>query len=195
MGSLISKASSTSSAASGGQWKKKLIFCRWIDGKLKEKQYDQHNFVTKMRGIIGIKQSIINVTAFASKLSEIQITTGRLYHMFIEFKTRDWWWTIEKCGDGIIFQRDRNYEKLRKFDRGEERKTTNQLNQSPGRFTILDLVKWLYKRKEIENEYNLVTSNCQHFGNAVYEFVTGQPAIEYGDPQEFLLHCQDPLLP
>ena len=156
----------------GGEWKYKVYFDPEADrGDLKIDEFADGDLMVRLKDIVGVNEDIQRVETYKSPIFKWQLTNVFLYHMFVLFKTASWCWTIEKNSEGLTIQRSRRYETVKDKYRRRERLPTTLLDADNGRCTVYDLIGWLYKSDALNRKYDLTTSNCQHFGTAVFEYV------------------------
>ena len=157
----------------GGNWKYEVYFDPEAD-KHTGRCYtiSDDKLRTKLAKLVDAGEKIQKVTAYKVKLSEFQITQFLLYHMFIVFETEDWWWSIEKNDEGITIQRSKSVRAVRdKYRQTMRNSGISSIEQDGGRKSVNDLIEWLWKENELNDEYNILLSNCQHFGTKVFNFV------------------------
>ncbi|XP_064635068.1 uncharacterized protein LOC135492490 [Lineus longissimus] len=124
-------------------------------------------------------EKIRTVTAYKIPLSEKQLTFVLVYHLFIVFETDAWWWSIEKNSEGLTIQRSKKQEAVRDSYRQAPRLSKDQtywkiteVKSKAGNKTIKELIAWLEEEKWLNRTYHYLSSNCQHFGNAVFNYVS-----------------------
>ena len=160
----------------GGNWKSEVYF---------DPEADEHtgrcytisddDLRTELTELVDAKENIQNVTAYKAPLSKYQLTKLFLYHMIIVFETEEWWWSIEKNDEGITIQRSKWREAVRDRYRQGERNSglfgISRIKKDTGRKSVNDLIDWLWGENELNNYYDISSSNCQHFGKKVFNFV------------------------
>ena len=160
----------------GANWKSVVYYDPEAD-KHTERSYtiSRHDLQKKLKELVDAKENIQIVTAYKAPLSKYQLTKLLLYHMIIVFKTEDWWWSIEKNDEGITIQRSKEAtavrDKYRKRDRISGLSDISTMKTDTGRKSVHDLIDWLWKENELNNFYDITSSNCQHFGKKVFNFV------------------------
>ncbi|XP_064635172.1 uncharacterized protein LOC135492556 [Lineus longissimus] len=124
-------------------------------------------------------EKIRTVTVYKKPLSEKQLTFVLFYHLFIIFQTDTWWWSIEKNKEGLTIQRSKEQEAVRDSYRREPRLTkgknyweVTEVQSDAGNKTIKELIVWLEDKKWLFRTYHYSSSNCQHFGKAVFDYVS-----------------------
>lgn len=186
--------SDSKGAAKGENWRNKLYFDSEADKPNERKLWlTENELLRKLDEFTDTKERIRTVIAYKNPLLQEQVTSDMLYHLFIVFETDNWWWSIEKNGEGLTIQRSKKIEAVRDRYRQEARTfglstvlegthlcssglcvpAVTEVKSDRGRKTIRELIIWLQKEKWLFCKYNLLTSNCQHFGEAVYKYVTG----------------------
>lgn len=94
-----------------------------------------------------------------------------MYHEFVVFETSDsWWWSIEKNPEGLTIQRNRSKDAVVNKYRHVDRFTPITIRKNAvGNMKMEDLIDWLYIHDELNTDYDLLTSNCQHFAKRVFD--------------------------
>ena len=160
----------------GGNWKSEVYF---------DPEADKHtgrcytisdpDLLNKLKELVDVKENIQCVIAYKAPLSEYQVTKLLLYHMFIVFKTEDWWWSIEKNGEGITIQRSKEVTAVRDRYRQEKRNSglsgISTMKTDTGRKSVDDLINWLWWGNQLLRYYDISKQNCQHFGKEVFNYV------------------------
>lgn len=157
----------------GDDWKYEIYFDPEAD---KDRGPSHHitddDLIDKLSNLVDVDEKIDRVTVYKLPLSEWQITDFFLYHNFVLFETRKWWWTIEKNSQGITIQRSKHEGAVKDRYRQERRNSGIKNEESDeGRKSVGQLIRWLYRENELNKEYNVYTSNCQHFAKAVFNYV------------------------
>lgn len=101
-----------------------------------------------------------------------------LYHQYVIFKTDTWWWTIEKNSECIVIQRSKYRDNVKKNFGRESRDwyvyTITEGKTRIGQRNVGELIQWLLRKDELNNEYHYLIRNCQHFAVAVAKFLYSQ---------------------
>ena len=125
MSSLINM---TSSDMTGVNYTKKLYFDPNAD-EPKEDGYwitdDELRY--KLTNLVDVSENIDEVLYYTNPLHRL-IPSGwevgknkGLHHAFIVFKTKNWWWSIEKNAEGLTIQRAKQLESVRDVYRRAKR--------------------------------------------------------------------------
>lgn len=133
---------------------------------------DEKQLIETFNSIVETEEKIEMIHAYKHKVSEMQLTSFIIYHLFIVFKTENWWWSIEKNSEGITIQRSKNQSAVTCFIRHENRVSSITLvKESIGRRSVGDLICWLDKEKELKKHYHFLFSNCKTFAKRVFDYV------------------------
>ena len=144
---------------------------------------------TKMAELC-LNENISSVKTCKVPLSESQLSSLLFYHEFVLFETPEWWWTIEKDGEGIHIQRSKDIENVRdRFDRKPRltgwywKVTEKKASCKPENPTTLkNLIEWLWDWDELNRMYHVRKNNCQDLALRVYEYVkSGMPREKGAD--------------
>ena len=99
-----------------------------------------------------------------------------MYHAYIVFKTKDWYWSIEKNNAGVTIQRSKEIEHVRdKYYRikRQENWTSGiamKKSKSVNNKTVKQLIEHIYNNKYVDEEYGVIQNNCQQFADKIYNF-------------------------
>jgi hypothetical protein len=138
----------------------------------------------KMANLIDSKEQILEIMMYKKPLMAWQLTDFILHHLFIVFRTQSKWWSIEKNSEGLTIQgcQESNdncvavRDQYRQSPRvGNFKKKLTKLKSAKGKRTVQELIDWLDEERWLYREYNWLSSNCQHFGKAVFNFVAENP--------------------
>lgn len=162
-------------AKKGGDWTYLIYFDPEADKSSGTDYLIEHGkLIETLNNLLDTDENIIEVCAYQVDLSSSQkgIANDIFHHLFIVFRTKDWYWSIEKNTEGITIQRSKILDAVQKSYR--------QINRNPGlklvscdhgKKSIKDLIQWLYDENELKKQYSLIFSNCQVFGKAVFNHV------------------------
>lgn len=116
-----------------------------------------------------VDDTIERVYAYKVPLYKQQLSEKIVCHVFIVFRTKKWWWSIEKHTDGITIQRSQNEKAVVNSFRKEprNRKATLVLEDESECF-VHGLIDWIYEKGLLYDEYDLVESNCKDFAKVVF---------------------------
>lgn len=165
--------------AKGGEWKFQIYF----DPNADDAKDDHHliseeNLLSQLEELIETTEKIERVYLYKTPISEIQLTHAFLYHEFVVFQTKNWWWSIEKNGEFLVIQRSKTLEAVKDKFRKQLRVTKEywgkptEIKSGVSKISMKNLIDWLHKENWLQERYDLLSSNCQHFGNAVYHYAT-----------------------
>ena len=162
----------------GGKWKYQVYFDMEANDK-RGKHYaiDDKDLMKDLKERIGINENIKYVRAYKSPLASIQLTDFLLYHMFIEFETDEWWWTIEKDGYELILRRSKIRSAVRENNKHGKRNRITLLEEDQGCKNVFDLIDWLYRSNEVNKPFDLLQRNCKDFGKAVFNQVARNKSL------------------
>lgn len=158
-------------AKKGENWKSELYLVQNAE-KSGYLTFTGDNLYDELKKYLKFDEVIEQVLAYKTKLSEVQVTKLILYHMFIVFKTKGCWYSIEKNSEGITLQRSSNEEILLKRSRDGERKPgLHRMKKDSGSKTVGEVIKFIFKENLLNKAYNYLDENCQGFGKDIFNFV------------------------
>lgn len=169
--------SSGAGAKKGGQWRYKVYYDPQADeDRGPEHEIFHDELIRELEGLVDASERIEEVVAYDNPLSSWQLTKMVFYHEFLVFKTKQWWWSIEKHGESITIQRSKYHCTVREKHRRQSRNTgvrgINESRRASGKKSMKELIHWLYSSDQLKKEYNIVSSNCQTFAAEVYNYIT-----------------------
>lgn len=133
---------------------------------------EDDELLSTLARLVGVDEKILHVSAYKVPLSSMQLTQLLLYHMFVIFETKAWWWSIEKHSDGITIQRSKKSSAVKERYRQTKRFSgISLMTTDERRLSVHDLIKWLYQQNELNKPYHYLSSNCKHFATAVFDHV------------------------
>ena len=155
----------------GGEWKSIVYFDPYSDSK---KGNDYHindeQLLEKMKEIIDASEYIEKIWVYKKPLSSWQLTQVLLHHQFVVLETSDWWWSIEKNGEGITIQRSKKLSYVKDYYRRTKRiKPIEEVNSDQGQMKMKDLIEFLYQENELNKPYHFMNENCQHFAKRIFD--------------------------
>jgi hypothetical protein len=132
----------------------------------------------KFAELVDDSEMITEVRVYTHPLSGAQVTAGLLHHAFVVFGTDKWWWSIEKNDNGITIQRSKKIEYVRDKYRRNDRKTglfgmsgIKLKKKRAGSHTLRKLFKHIYKNDYLNETYDVLENNCQHFADKIWLFI------------------------
>jgi hypothetical protein len=132
----------------------------------------------KFAELVDDSEMITEVRVYTHPLTGAQVTAGLLHHAFVVFGTDQWWWSIEKNDNGITIQRSKDIEYVRDKYRRNDRKTglfgmsgIKLEKKYKGSHTLNELIDHIYIKNYLNQEYDLLNNNCQHFAEQIYQFI------------------------
>lgn len=148
-------------SAKGG-WSNQLYFDPEADNEFGINYYIEHEGLGKLSTLVDAEERILNVYAYKVPLNNWQLTSFTMYHLFIIFKTKSWWWSIEKHSDCISIQRSKLESAVRcKHIQTYRRTPINLVKSDSGSKSVNDLICWLYNKNELNKEFDELFSNCK----------------------------------
>lgn len=165
--------SGISGRSKGGEWKNVLYFDPRAD-LTEDKGYliSDEELRNRLTHLEGANEKIDQVFIYTNPIFSLQITQIMIYHAFIIFKTKSWWWSIEKYTDGITIQRSKKLESVRDFCRRIKRTTgirSVELHTTAiGKGTVNDVFFYLWRKNELNKPYQITKQNCQDFANVIF---------------------------
>lgn len=178
MGVSNSKSSGSESAKKGGDWTYKLYFDPEADQSTgKSYTITDSELMEKLTNLVDVDEEIIYLCAHKQDLYSWQLTKLVLYHVFVEFETNSWWWSIEKNSEGITIQRSLHRWAVYSQYRQESRLDRTLMKEDKGKKTMKELIEWLYRENELNKKYDYISSNCKHFAKAVFDYVAAKKCL------------------
>jgi hypothetical protein len=162
-----------SGAKKGANWTYKIYFIPEAD-KISSCQYEieDEELFGKLQTLLDVNETVDYVWAYKHDLfSWLPHDLNIFYHMFILFKTHDWWWSIEKNSEGLTIQRSKVRDAVLNNYRRVPRPSTKELINDTGCRSIMDLIVLLFKSNELNKEYHYLDRNCQDFARAVFNYM------------------------
>ena len=142
------------------------------------------DFDEAIKGSIGadVNQKILSVETYNTPLYKHQMTDLILHHEFVAFQTKEFYWSIEKDMESLIFQRSKNKDNV-KLKRGRKSlleetswqvtlKRPTSATKRPT-MTVRNLITFLYIADEVNNTYFYPSQNCQAFAKRLYDYIKG----------------------
>ena len=172
------------SGSGGGQWKGELCVetskrpaYRTQDGtasthnpkiKLDGTHIFSNSNKDQLKDEDGFNEDIEQVWTYKVSLTRYQLTNFLFYHMFIVFKTKNWYWSVEKHADKVTIQRNESMSEVRDYYRGERRiGTPQEINWAFGS----KKAKHIIDQVNLFDSYDPITSNCQQFASRLYNAI------------------------
>jgi ankyrin repeat protein len=128
---------------------------------------------------------ITKVTVYSNPLSIPLKVPGVTIHAFVVFMTTRYrgikiiktWWSLEKNGHHIVLQQSPNEDDVIKKIYDTETKTSverlepikNQKSNSMVNNSVENVLRIIWDTNMLNERYNLLYSNCQHFASFVFE--------------------------
>jgi hypothetical protein len=167
--------SSPSRSTSGvDAYKFKLFFYKEVDSPQgKEKSMTNKELGRKLAGW---SEKIEQVSYYTHPLNSWQIGKGVMYHAFIVFRTKSWWWSIEKNDEGVTIQRSKEIEHVRdKYYRVKRQESwTTKIAMKKSKIvnnkTVKQFFEHVYEANYVDEEYGVIQNNCQQFADKIYDF-------------------------
>ncbi len=194
-------ANSLSGKLKGGKYKQKLQFVPCADNEepqvgheisepaifrflLNEEtmgKFDEADEVeiVKMLDVLKDIDKQSEITHVEAHQSSMRKMTDALkaFHVFIVFKTCAtdgvYWWSLEKNTEYIVLQRSRNKNNVKNKLEGKQRTRVKLVEKDlKGKGTIKDLFAILWAHQMIQENYNILNSNCQFLVTFVGQQIT-----------------------
>ncbi|KAH3802639.1 hypothetical protein DPMN_156317 [Dreissena polymorpha] len=133
---------------------------------------DERWLLAKLKRIIGNDEAIEQVWAYKEPLYGWLLPSILIYHMFVVFQTKYWWFSIEKHPKHILIQCSQDITKIT-GNNGKYRTMPVTLMKKDGSYkTVQEIIKWLYDNTKLINDYHYIHNNSQHFGFAVFNMLS-----------------------
>ena len=110
--------------------------------------------------------------------------------MFVTFKTASWFWSEEKLTTGITIQRSKSLNAVRGYMRYRRRSRIQCLEKDSGKVSVGDLINWMWQQDELNNNYVFISSDCRHFAEKVYDYVSRYKRFD-NSQSSTVIKCQE----
>jgi hypothetical protein len=159
--------------------RKLFFYSEEIATKVKEYSMTNDELIGKFGRLVDTSERIERVWDYTHPLNWWQLSQNVMHHAFIVFKTKSWWWSIEKNNANITVQRSKSEKSVRDKCCGQKRQvglTTGITvkNKCKGEKTVAELIRHIHEQDYLNQDYDLVFYNCQSFAARIYEFLTGE---------------------
>ena len=102
----------------GGDWTARVFYDSESSGSGMTYTIAQNDLVETLEMLCDLSERIDAVRTYRTPLSNWQLTQVLFHHEFALFETHQWFWTIEKDGEGIHIQRSKEIWNVRdRFNR------------------------------------------------------------------------------
>jgi hypothetical protein len=121
-------------------------------------------------------EKIEPVSYYTHPLNSWQIYKRVMHHAFIIFRTKSWWWSVEKNDAGVTIQRSKNIEHIRdKYHRNKRQENwmtriTGEKTKRVKNKTVKQFFEHIYEANYVNEEYHFLEKNCQEFADKIYDF-------------------------
>ncbi|CAB3406342.1 unnamed protein product [Caenorhabditis bovis] len=127
-----------------------------------------------------------NVKKLAKKHRDDRVEKVKIYgdgplHVFVMIESTNYWWSFEKNTECILVQvsRQRWHVVDKKITR--RRDVVERIKQKEcASSTMYGVLMWLINSKQLDKEYDVISSNCRHFAN---ELCFSIACFEFDAPQ------------
>ncbi len=174
--SLSSSTSSSPDSKFGGVYTCKLFFYDEVDNGSAKKDYSMRNdeLLEKLGKLLDTSEEIEEMSYYTHPLNWWQLTKVNLHHAYLVFKTKNWWWSIEKNDAGVIIQRSKKIE----FVRDKYYRTKRQEGLTCGmscvkektvkNWTVEQLLEHIKSSNYVNQSYHVLEQNCHHMADKIY---------------------------
>ena len=166
--------SSLGSTSDKTKYSRMLYFDPEADSLRKDDYYIRNEELTyKLNYLCDINEEILKISIYKNPLNSIQLTNYIIYHAFVVFQTKCYWWSIEKNTEGITIQRSLFSKNVIQKYRQKER-TSNILNkvsliiQAKGKGRVKDLIDLIYHKDLLFKDYSVIDNNCKNFAETIF---------------------------
>jgi len=168
----------SNSASTGYNYTKKLYFDPEADRE------EGHSYIIsdeelrqRLENLIDVEEVITRVYVYRCRLYWWQLTDFVMYHAYVVFKTKKWWWSIEKNSGNVTIQRSKKKEAV--VDRYRRVSRNTPLFNRPeakarGRGSVRDLIDILWRKDLLYKPYNVFDENCKHFAAIVFKHTNSE---------------------
>ena len=155
----------------GGEWKSIVYFDPYSDSEEgNDYHIDDEQLLEMMEEIIDESEYIEKIWVYKRPLSSWQLTQLLFHHQFVVLETSDWWWSIEKNGEGITIQRSKKLSYVKDYYRRTKRITPIvEVNSDQGTKKMKDVIKFLYEKDELHRRYHFTDENCKDFAKRIFD--------------------------
>lgn len=142
---------------------------------------DEDLLVNSWNNLRDGSEMIQEIWVYKCPLSPSQFTQRVFHHQFVVFKTRKWWWSIEKNDKRIQLRRSKSLSCLRDYReelkenqlpvRKQVKRPTpiKKLSNDKGQKSVKDVIEFLYRKNELNKEYHWIDDNCQDFAKRIFD--------------------------
>ncbi|KAI9557837.1 hypothetical protein GHT06_014586 [Daphnia sinensis] len=171
-------SSSKSCASVGGNYTRKLYFDPRADQSSTGGYWiTNEELRQKLSNLIDTEEQIKNASVYSNPLTKKQRRKGKLYHAFVVIETNEWWWSIEKNTKCITIQRSKNLVSVRDMYQRKKRTTgrntstlIREIKTTQGRnTTINELINYMWRKDVLNNDYHVLSANCQEFAALLFD--------------------------
>ena len=186
-----SRMSLSKGTSAGDEWKGRIYFDCNADSTDGSRYFiKKDRIVSRLKALLdteGENDTICNIWVYKTPLIDFSLTNVFLYHSFVVYETYNWcrdlnkfiqfWWSIEKNSEGITIQRGEKKTSVVNKYRQKHRPTTLlwwapvEVIHDTGRKTMGELVDILVTENLLNDQYDLINSNCKHFAKVLFDEV------------------------
>ncbi|XP_031557701.1 uncharacterized protein LOC116294279 isoform X2 [Actinia tenebrosa] len=120
-------------------------------------------------------EKVLTIRLYKCKLWEWQITQFYLNHQFVVLETENWWWAIEKDGEGIVLQRSKRLEDVEghRTDGTPRPEPLMQMHFHDVREKDLTMTRILdyVAFTKLHLPYHFLFANCKRFAAELYNAI------------------------
>lgn len=158
--------------------------CFITDDKLQE----------EMKRLVDDSEVILQVYHYENPLTSWQITKFMLYHSFLVFETKGWYWSLEKNEEGVTIQRSKDISSVVDYCRKIKRTTsffhgvkltktvkgscgiTKTVKGSYGIIrTMKDLINYIWRKNSLLDTNGIIDSSGQEFATRIMNHFERRP--------------------
>lgn len=150
-------------AKSGFNWKGNISFVDWYSND------------TITMDDESLDETVLNIKLCKCKLSDLQLTQLFLNHQFLILETKNWWWSIEKDGEGIVVQRSKreaNVLDTRTDGTPRPKPVLRMEHHDIGNIGLsINSIMIFIADEELDVGYHWFYENCKSFAHRLYNAI------------------------
>lgn len=155
----------------GGNWRNQVQFDPHADERVGNiYKIEDGSLIDSMTHLIDDSETIEQIWVFQCPLWWWQLTQFFCNHQFVVVETKNWWWSIEKNSKHILIQRAKRLSSVKDFLNQTRRNTpVKEMSYDRGRYSMKELITFLYKTDELNKHYDWINDNCKSFTKRVFD--------------------------
>ena len=134
-------------------------------------QIEDGDLKSRMLDLIEGDEDIEDITIYSSQLMDGTVGGPLRFHAYVVIKTENWWWSLERIGEGTTIQRSKIKKYVVDYFRRQHRGRNNMTKviSDYGRYCMKDLVEFLHSQNLVYKDDHLLNFNCTDFAKAIFD--------------------------